>query len=111
PGPAKITFGTGGMLDVVVGPDRPSFDTRGNGGTFPIVAWRRDGEAVWGLEAIMLSAGTNVEWLRDDLGVIATAAESHDVASQCDDSDGVVYVPALLGLGTPYWDYGARGTL
>jgi glycerol kinase len=111
PGPAKITFGTGGMLDVVVGPERPSFDTRGRGGTFPIVAWRRDGQATWGLEAIMLSAGTNVEWLRDDLGILSTTGESHDVASQCDDTDGVVFVPALLGLGTPFWDYGARGTL
>jgi glycerol kinase len=111
PGPAKITFGTGGMLDVVVGPSRPRFDTRGGGGTFPIVTWRRDGEATWGLEAIMLSAGTNVEWLRDDLGLIATSAESHDVASTCTSTDGVVYVPALLGLGTPVWDYGARGTL
>jgi len=111
PGPAKITFGTGGMLDVVVGPQRPGFETRGGGGTFPIVAWRRDGETTWGLEAIMLSAGTNIEWLRDDLGILATSAESHDVAAQCENSDGVVYVPALLGLGTPQWDYGARGTL
>ncbi len=111
PGPAKITFGTGGMLDLVVGPDRPGFDTRGPGGTFPIVAWQLDGVPTWGIEAIMLSAGTNVEWLRDDLGIIATAAESHDVASACESTDGVVYVPALLGLGTPHWDYGARGTL
>ncbi len=111
PGPAKITFGTGGMLDVVVGPQRPGFDTRGGGGTFPIVAWRRDGQPTWGLEAIMLSAGTNVEWLRDDLGILATAEESDDIAAQCETSDGVVYVPALLGLGTPQWDYGARGTL
>ena len=59
----------------------------------------------------MLSAGTNVEWLRDDLGLIATSADSHDVAAAVDDADGVVYVPALLGLGTPHWDYGARGTL
>jgi len=59
----------------------------------------------------MLSAGTNVDWLRDDLGIIATSAESHDVAASCDSTDGVVYVPALLGLGTPHWDYGARGTL
>ena len=92
-------------------PSDPSFDTRGSGGTFPIVAWRRNGEVTWGLEAIMLSAGTNVEWLRDDLGIISTTAESHDIASQCDDTDGVMYVPALLGLGTPFWDYGARGTL
>jgi glycerol kinase len=111
PGPAKITFGTGGMLDTVVGPSRPGFETRGSGGTFPIVAWRQDGKATWGVEAVMLSAGTNVEWLRDDLGLIATSAESHEVAQQCESTDGVVFVPALLGLGTPQWDYGARGTM
>ena len=111
PGPAKITFGTGGMLDTVIGPERPRFDTRGEGGTFPIVAWRVGDETVWGVEAIMLSAGTNVEWLRDDLGLIATAEESHEVAASVESTDGVVYVPALLGLGTPNWDYGARGTL
>ncbi len=110
-GRAKITFGTGGMLDLCLGPDRPSFADRGGHGSFPIVAWRRDGKLTWGVEAIMLSAGTNIEWLRDDLGLITTAAESHDIASSCNDSDGVVYVPALLGLGSPYWDYGARGTL
>jgi glycerol kinase len=111
PGMAKITFGTGGMLDLVVGNDRPLFDTRGEGGTFPIVTWRRDGHVTWGVEAVMLSAGTNVEWLRDDLGIIESAEASDDVAAKCVDSDGVVYVPALLGLGTPVWDYGARGTL
>jgi glycerol kinase len=111
PGMAKITFGTGGMLDMVVGADRPAFDTRGGSGTFPIVTRRVGGVVTWGLEAIMLSAGTNVEWLRDDLGILTSSAESHDVASQCDTTEGVVYVPALLGLGTPQWDYGARGTL
>lgn len=111
PGPAKITFGTGGMLDLVLDSDRPTVAARGAAGTFPIVAWQRAGQVRWGLEAIMLSAGTNVEWLRDDLGVIDDAASSHDVAQQCESTDGVVYVPALLGLGTPRWDYGARGTL
>ncbi len=111
PGPAKITFGTGGMLDLVVGEQRPSFATRGEGGTFPIICWRRGAQTVWGLEGIMLSAGTNVEWLRDDLGLIDSAEGSHEVAQQCEATDGVVYVPALLGLGTPVWDYGARGTL
>ncbi len=110
PGQAKITFGTGAMLDIVVGPDQPG-DARGPAGTFPIVVRARDGRATWGLEAIMLSAGTNVEWLRDDLGILRTAAESHEVASACHDTGGVMYVPALLGLGTPWWDYGARGTL
>lgn len=111
PGLAKITFGTGGMLDLHLGEERPRFERQGEGGCFPIVAWRRGGTTTWGVEAVMLSAGTNVEWLRDDLGIIATAAESHEVASRCDTADGVVYVPALLGLGTPRWDYGARGTL
>ncbi|MEY2590450.1 MAG: glycerol kinase [Acidimicrobiaceae bacterium] len=111
PGQAKITFGTGGMLDMVLGADRPTFDTRGGAGCFPIVAWRRAGTTTWGIEAIMLSAGTNVEWLRDDLGLIATSEESHEVASRCESTEGVVYVPALLGLGTPQWDYGARGAL
>ena len=110
-GPAKITFGTGGMLDLVLDRGRPGFDTRGEGGTFPIVAWRLDGTTTWGLEAIMLSAGSNVEWLRDDLGLIDTVEASHDVAAACPHTDGVVYVPALLGLGTPRWDYGARGPL
>jgi glycerol kinase len=111
PGMAKITFGTGGMLDVHLGGDRPRFDTQGAGGCFPIVAWRVGGELAWGVEAVMLSAGTNVEWLRDDLGIIETAEASHDIASRCATTDGVVYVPALLGLGTPRWDYGARGAL
>jgi glycerol kinase len=110
-GPAKITFGTGGMLDLVLGPDRPDFESRGAGGTFPIVASQIGGDLVWGLEAIMLSAGTNVEWLRDDLGLLTSSRESHDVAQQCNDTGGVTYVPALMGLGTPNWDYGARGTL
>jgi glycerol kinase len=111
PGMAKITFGTGGMLDLVLGADRPAFETRGEGGTFPIVASRREGAVTWGIEAVMLSAGTNIEWLRDDLGLIESSDASDEVAAQCDDTDGVVYVPALLGLGTPTWDYGARGTL
>jgi glycerol kinase len=111
PGQAKATFGTGAMLDVVIGADRPAFATRGPGGTFPVVALRREGEITWGVEAIMLSAGSNVEWLRDDLGLLDEVAGSHEVAARCQGTDGVVFVPALLGLGTPHWDYGARGTL
>jgi glycerol kinase len=111
PGDAKITFGTGGMLDVVLGPDPPRFANRGRAGTYPIVARRLDGRDTWGLEAVMLTAGTNVEWLRDDLGVLGDVAESHAVASECDDTGDVWFVPALLGLGTPAWDYGARGTV
>ena len=110
-GRAKITFGTGGMLDVCTGDEPPQSARRSERGTFPIVAWSTGGEMVWGVEGVMLSAGTNVEWLVDDLGLIGAPAESHDVAAECASSDGVVYVPALLGLGTPSWDYGARGAL
>ncbi len=113
PGTTKITFGTGAMLDMCLGPGEPPVTGRAKGkaGCFPIVAWRKDGEVVWGIEAIALAAGTNVEWLRDDLGVIPSAAASHEIAARCDDTGGVVFVPALLGFGTPRWDYGARGTL
>ena len=110
-GAAKITFGTGGMLDVCLGTQRPSFSTRGSGGTFPLVCWRAGDEVVWGVEAVMLSAGTNVEWLRDDLGLMPDAAASAEIAASVPDTDGVQYVPALMGLGTPQWDYGARGAL
>ena len=72
-GDAKITFGTGGMLDLVLGDDAARASRNGGEhGTFPIVAWRHAGRTTWGIEAIMLAAGTNVQWLRDDLGLIAT---------------------------------------
>jgi len=109
-GRAKATFGTGGMLDQCVGPTRPPQLVRGPAGTIPIIAWRRNGRVTWGLEAIMLSAGTCIEWLRDDLRIIDDAAHSATVAAACDDTGDVWFVPALLGLGTPVWDFGARGT-
>jgi glycerol kinase len=99
------------MLDVCVGATRPTFETRGGGGCFPIIAWRRDGAITWGVEAVMLSAGSCVEWLRDDLGILSSAAESEAVAAAVETAGDVWFVPALLGLGTPAWDFGARGTL
>jgi glycerol kinase len=112
PGLAKATFGTGGMLDQCTGPDqRPDHAGQGSHGTFPIVAFRVGGVATWGVEAVMLSAGTCVEWLRDDLGLLATSEESASVAAQCETTGDVWFVPALLGMGTPVWDFGARGTL
>jgi len=109
-GSAKATFGTGGMLDLCVGAERPAFARRGGAGTFPIVAWQRQGIRTWGVEAVMLSAGMCVEWLRDDLGIIDSAEESHAVAARCEDTGDVWFVPALLGMGAPVWDFGARGT-
>ena len=111
PGLAKATFGTGGMLDMCLGTERPAADVRTDRGCFPIVAWQIAGAVTWGSEAIMLSAGTAVDWLVEDLQILSSAAESEEVAAGCEDTDGVVMVPALLGLGTPQWDFGARGAV
>jgi glycerol kinase len=111
PGMAKATFGTGAMLDLCTGSTPPATAARGKAGTYPIVAWTERGATTWGVEAIMLTAGANVEWLVEDLRLLSSPSESDVVAAQCGDTGGVVYVPALLGLGTPAWDYGARGTL
>ena len=109
PGDVKITFGTGGTLDVCLGPGDPPSAPRGPSGTFPIVAWQQDGLVTWGIEAMMLSAGSCVAWLCD-LGLLERPSDSHTVASTCTDSAGVTFVPALMGLGTPRWDFGARST-
>lgn len=111
PGQAKATFGTGGMLDVCVGRNRPGFETRGDAGCYPVVAWRFGATTTWGVEAAMLTAGSAVTWLRDDLGLIGSAEESASVAAGCEHTDDVWFVPALVGIGTPDWDFGARGTL
>ena len=110
-GAAKATFGTGGMLDVYAGTATPKHLARTPNGTFPIVVFSEGGTLHWGSEAIMLTAGSNVEWLVNDMGLIPDAKSSDAIAASVDSSDGVVYVPALIGMGTPQWDYGARGTL
>ena len=110
-GAAKATFGTGGMLDVYAGTATPKHLARTARGTFPIVIYSEGNTLHWGSEAIMLTAGSNVEWLVNDMGLIADAKSSEAVAASVASSDGVVYVPALIGMGTPQWDYGARGTL
>jgi glycerol kinase len=106
---AKITFGTGAMLDMVRGGDGPERMTRFPSGCFPVVLRSRDHDVVWGIEGIVLSAGACIEWLRDDLGLINDASETETLAESVASSDGVSFVPALSGLGTPQWDFGARG--
>lgn len=110
-GAAKATFGTGGMLDMYAGIDLPEHLKRTTNGTFPIVVYSQGTTLHWGSEAIMLTAGSNVEWLVTDMGLIPDAPSSDALAASVASSEGVVYVPALIGLGTPHWDYGARGTL
>ena len=106
---AKITFGTGAMLNMVRGADGPETMTRYASGCFPVVVRSEDHQITWGIEGIVLSAGACIDWLRDDLGLIGSADETSDLAASVSSTDGVTFVPALSGLGTPEWDFGARG--
>lgn len=108
-GLAKATFGTGGMLDQNIGHTRASFPRRGPAGTFPIAAWRREGRVVWGVEAILLSAGSAIDWLWRDLGLAPTPAALDELAESA--HHHLWFVPDLAGMGAPVWDFGARGAL
>ncbi len=108
PGAAKVTFGTGAMLDVCLGADPGPPPGRG---TFPMVGWRLTGATTWAREAVMLAAGSSVEWLRDGLGIVDDPADTDVLAASVRDTGGVVFVPSLSGTGTPDWDHGARGLL
>lgn len=110
-GEAKLTLGTGAMLDCSLGGTRPDFSLRGEAGTFPIIAWREHNELHWGLEAIMLAAGSCVDWLCSGLGILTSPADSAEIAGSVRDAGGVLFVPAFGGIGTPIWDFGARGAL
>jgi len=105
---AKITFGTGAMLDMVLGSNAPAALTRYPSGCYPIVTRSGGGVITWGIEGIILSAGSCVEWLQE-LGLLGDVSESGEIALSVSSSDGVSFVPAFSGLGTPQWDFGARG--
>jgi glycerol kinase len=105
---AKITFGTGAMLDMVRGVSGPPTLRRFESGCYPTVLRSRHGEVTWGVEGIVFSAGSCVQWLCD-LGLLRSVDESDALASSVESSDGVDFVPAFSGLGTPRWDFGARG--
>jgi glycerol kinase len=107
PGDAKCTFGTGAFLLQNVGP-RPVHSSRG---LLATVAWDVGGEVAYALEGSSFIAGAAVQWLRDGLGLIRTAAESETLARQVKDSGGLTFAPALAGLGAPYWRPEARGVI
>jgi glycerol kinase len=109
PGSTKITFGTGAMADQIRGEAIPDAMTQSPSGCFPIVARSDNGHLVWGVEGIVLSASTCIDWLRDDVGLIQNASETESLALSITSSEGVQFVPAFVGLGTPTWDFGARG--
>ena len=113
PGGAKNTYGTGCFLLLNTGPAPVASEA----GLLTTVAWSLPPAAgqppavVYALEGAIFVAGAAVQWLRDGLGLIRTAAETEPLARSVPDTGGVYLVPAFVGLGAPYWDMYARGTL
>ena len=107
PGSAKNTYGTGAFILLNTGP-RPIASEHG---LLTTVAWRIGDETTYALEGSIFIAGAVVQWLRDGLGILGTAAESEALARSVPDTAGVYFVPAFVGLGAPYWDMYARGAV
>lgn len=106
-GEIKNTYGTGCFLLMNTG-HKPFFS---KSGLVTTIAWGIDGEVQYALEGSIFVAGAAIQWLRDELGLIDTAAESEELASKVGDTNGCYVVPAFTGLGAPYWDPYARGTI
>ena len=111
PGQAKNTYGTGSFVLMNVGPTCPDPVE----GLLTTIAWTLDGpmgpETTYAYEGAIFAAGAAIQWLRDGLGIIDDAAETGPLAESVADTGGVVFVPALTGLGSPQWDARARGTI
>ena len=106
-GMAKNTYGTGCFMLMNTGEKRvPS-----KNGLLTTIAWGVDGKVEYALEGSIFVAGAAVQWLRDELKLIENAAQSETLAAAVPDANGVYLVPAFVGLGAPYWDMYARGTL
>ncbi|MCW1382437.1 glycerol kinase GlpK [Novosphingobium sp. KCTC 2891] len=106
-GMAKSTYGTGCFMLLNTGTEAPRSANR----LLTTPAYRLDGQMTYALEGSIFVAGAAVKWLRDGLGIIAHASETHGLATQVEDSHGVVMVPAFVGLGAPYWDPDAKGAI
>ena len=106
-GQAKNTYGTGAFLLLNTGARRP----KGGEGILTTIACGPRGEARYALEASIFIAGAAVQWLRDGLGIITRASETESLASSLASNEGVYFVPALVGLGAPWWNPDARGTI
>jgi glycerol kinase len=108
PGDSKCTYGTGSFVLVNTGADI----VRSDAGLLSTVAWMApDGTLTYALEGAIFVTGAAVQWLRDGLGIIGATAEVEALAATVPDSGGVVFVPALTGLGAPDWDPSARGAI
>ncbi len=107
PGMAKNTYGTGSFVLVNLGPSHPPPTE----GLLTTVAWDLGGDVAYAMEGAIFVTGAAIQWLRDALGVIADAAETGPLAESVPDAGGVVIVPAFTGLGSPWWDPYARGSV
>jgi glycerol kinase len=107
PGQAKNTYGTGCFTLMNTGRRSP----RSAGGLVTSVAWSINGEITYALEGSVFNAGSAIQWLRDELKLVGSAAECDELAESVPDNGGVYVVPAFTGLGAPYWDMYARGTI
>ena len=107
PGDVKNTYGTGGFLLMNTGTE-PVFSENG---LVTTIAWGLDGKVEYALEGSVFVAGAAVQWLRDELKLIDSARESEEEAAKVPDTNGCYVVPAFTGLGAPYWDQYARGTI
>ena len=107
PGLGKNTYGTGSFVLVNAGPAPPTPTE----GLLATVAWGVGRQTTYALEAAIFVTGAAVQWLRDSLQIIESAAETEALAASLDSNDGVYFVPALTGLGSPHWDPYARGTI
>ena len=107
PGEAKNTYGTGGFMLMNTG-ETP---VTSKNGLVTTIAWGVDGKVEYALEGSIFVAGAAVQWLRDELGLIRSAAESEELAKAVPDSNGCYVVPAFVGLGAPYWNQYARGAI
>jgi glycerol kinase len=107
PGLGKNTYGTGSFVLLNQGTSVPQAPD----GLLATVAWQIGRQLTYALEAAIFVTGAGVQWLRDGLGIIEVAADSEPLAASLDSNDGVYFVPALTGLGSPYWDPYARGTI
>jgi glycerol kinase len=107
PGMAKNTYGTGSFVLLQTGASRVESKT----GMLTTVAWLRDGRLGYALEGSIFVTGAALQWLRDGLGLIQSAAEAGPLAESVADTGGVYLVPAFTGLGAPHWDARARGTI
>ncbi|HEU4563122.1 MAG TPA: glycerol kinase GlpK [Gemmatimonadaceae bacterium] len=107
PGEGKNTYGTGSFILLNTGGTRAA----PGGGLLTTVACDAAGRACYAIEGAIFIAGAAVQWLRDGLGLIASADETESLARGIDSTDGVYFVPALVGLGAPHWEPNARGTI